>query len=160
IIVSLIEYLLIKFHILFRFILSWSISGDGCAGCNPFELSFRKLDVTNYQKVCPKRTVRPTAEIYPDPNAPAVRSCTAWIYQEKVVGQYLCVATQPTPTCRPGCKDASPIAKPIEYECQLTQSPASGRYKRQAWQDVCPTAIHWRTILTTFSGPCLTPLEN
>merc|ERR1719187_1763862 len=141
------------------FVLSWTISGDGCAGCNPFELSFRKLDVTNYQKVCPKREVRPTATIYASADSPAIRSCTSWIYQQKTVGQYLCVATQPTPVCRPGCKDTSPLAKPIEYECQLPVSPTE-RFKRQAWMDVCPTAIHYRTILTTYSGPCLTPLEN
>jgi len=140
------------------FVLSWTISGDGCAGCNPFELSFRKLDVTNYQKVCPKKIVRPTADIYPSLDSPAIRSCTSWVYQEKMVDNFLCVATQATPVCRPGCKDANSLSKPIEYECQLAQSFA-GRKKRQAWLDTCPTGIHWRSILTTYSGPCMTPLD-
>nr|XP_053634044.1 hemolymph clottable protein-like [Cherax quadricarinatus] len=131
------------------FALSWTTQGEGCS---LFSLRSKKRGVTQYQEACPREDYTPTAVSHPS----VVYDCTEWEYKELTTGDVRCIANEPTPVCKPGCKKTSDTRKPIEYDCTITGSDQPEAYCQSSGQGRNLTKECFpHTRVTTYPASCL-----
>ncbi|KAK8744483.1 hypothetical protein OTU49_000830 [Cherax quadricarinatus] len=130
------------------FALSWTTQGEGCS---LFSLRSKKRGVTQYQEACPREDYIPTAVSHPN----VVYDCTQWEYKERTVGNLICDAIEPTPSCKPNCKKTMDISKDLNYDCKKLVSTQTEAYCQQSQGRNLTRECHPHTLLTTYPASCV-----